>query len=59
MHEIFERVTIRNHKSFLPHGAIYKTTRDILSVADVWAFDTYTCRVYLCGWSCAAPVSAP
>ena len=24
MHEIFERVTIRNHKSFLPHLAIHK-----------------------------------
>ena len=39
MHEIFERITIRKHKSFLPHGAIYKMTRDILEVGDVWATD--------------------
>ena len=31
MHEIFERVTARNHKSFLLHGAIYKVSRDIFS----------------------------
>ena len=31
MHEIMERITIRNHKSFLPHGAIYKVSRDILN----------------------------
>lgn len=37
LHEVFERVTIRNHKSFLPHGAIFKSTRDILLVGDVWA----------------------
>lgn len=40
MHEIFERVTARNHKSFLVHGAIYKVSRDILQVSDVWAFST-------------------
>ena len=39
MHEIFERVTARNHKSFLLHGAIYKVSRDILMVGDVWATD--------------------
>ena len=39
MHEIMERVTIRNHKSFLVHGAIYKLSRDILRVGDVWATD--------------------
>ena len=39
MHEIIERVTIRNHKSFLFHGAIYKVSRDILKVGDVWATD--------------------
>lgn len=38
MHEIFERVTIRKHCSYLPHGAIYKVTRDILTVGDVMAF---------------------
>ena len=39
MHEIIERVTIRNHKSFLFHGAIYEVSRDILTVGDVWATD--------------------
>ena len=29
--EIFERLAIRKHGSFLPHGAIFKATRDILS----------------------------
>ena len=38
-HEILERVTIRNHKSFLPHGAIFKVTQDILEVGDIWAFN--------------------
>ena len=37
-HEAFERLTIRAHKSFLPHHAIFKVTRDILHVGDVWAF---------------------
>ena len=27
MHEAFEKVTINNHKSFLPHLAIYKVHR--------------------------------
>lgn len=40
MHEIFERVTIRNHKSFLPHAAIYKVSSDILRVGDVKQFNT-------------------
>ena len=40
MHEIFERVSVRHHKSYLPHGAIFKTTRDIMMVGDVWAVDT-------------------
>jgi hypothetical protein len=40
MHEAYERLSIRGHKSFYPHGAIYKTTRDILTVGDVWAFST-------------------
>ena len=38
MAEIFERVTIANHKSFLVHGCIYKCSRDILRVADVQAY---------------------
>jgi len=29
MGEIFERVSIRKHGSFLVHGAIFKVTRDI------------------------------
>eukprot|EP00965_Chrysotila_dentata_P208622 6184803-Pleurochrysis_carterae.AAC.5 len=37
--EVFERVSIRLHKSFLPHGAVFKVTRDILEVGDVWAVD--------------------
>eukprot|EP00327_Prymnesium_parvum_P016826 CAMPEP_0113273110 /NCGR_PEP_ID=MMETSP0008_2-20120614/23672_1 /TAXON_ID=97485 /ORGANISM="Prymnesium parvum" /LENGTH=812 /DNA_ID=CAMNT_0000122597 /DNA_START=26 /DNA_END=2463 /DNA_ORIENTATION=- /assembly_acc=CAM_ASM_000153 len=40
MHEIFERIAINNHGSYLPHGAIYKVSRDILRVGDVWAFGT-------------------
>ena len=37
MQEIFERVSIRAHGSFLPHGAVddVKTTRDIIRVAEV------------------------
>ena len=31
LHEITERISIRNHKSFLFHGAIYKVTRDIIN----------------------------
>ena len=38
MHGMFERLSIHNHKSFLIHGAVYKVTRDILNVGDVWAF---------------------
>ena len=37
MVEIYERVSIRNHKSFLPPAACYKVGRDILEVGDVWA----------------------
>ena len=37
MHEIYERIAIRNHKSFLLHGCIYKVSRDILQVGCVWA----------------------
>ena len=32
--EIYERLSINNHKSFMPHGAIYKVTKDILKVGD-------------------------
>ena len=38
LHEIYERVTIRNGKSFLPHAAWGKVVRDIIRVKDVWAF---------------------
>ena len=38
VHEIYERCSARNHKSFMPHGAIYKLTRDILTVGDIWAY---------------------
>ena len=37
MHEIFERATISNHKSFMVHGAIFKVTKDILKVGDPWS----------------------
>ena len=40
LQEICERLSIRNHKSFLFHGAVYKVTRDILKVGNVWAFGT-------------------
>ena len=36
---VFERVTIANHKSYLPHASIFKQTRDILTVGDIWAAD--------------------
>ena len=39
MHDAHERVSIYSHKSFLVHGAIYKVTRDILRIGDVWAVD--------------------
>ena len=38
MHEIYERCAIRKHGSFMPHGAIFKTTRDILKVGDIWRY---------------------
>ena len=37
MHEIYERISINNHGSYLPHGATFKVSRDILLVGDVWA----------------------
>ena len=39
MMEIFERVSIRSHGSFLIHGAVYKCTRDILTLGNPWAVD--------------------
>ena len=39
MFEIYERVTIRNSKSFMPHAAVFKMTQDILIVGDIWAVD--------------------
>jgi hypothetical protein len=39
MQEMFERVSLHHHGSFLPHGAVFKVTRDILEVGDVWAHD--------------------
>ena len=36
--EIYERCSIRAHKSFMPHGAVFKVTRDILWVGDIWAY---------------------
>ena len=39
MDEIFERTSIRNHGSYLIHGAIFKCTRDILRVGNPWAAD--------------------
>ena len=38
-HEIYERLGIRKHGSFLPHGAIFKMSRDILLIGDIWATD--------------------
>ena len=38
LHEIYERSSIRGHSSFMPHGAIFKITRDILKVGDIWAY---------------------
>ena len=35
--EIYERVTISNHKSFMPHGAVFKVTSDILKLGDTWS----------------------
>jgi hypothetical protein len=41
MQESFERIAAKNngYGSFLPHGAVFKVTRDILEVGDVWAHD--------------------
>lgn len=39
MQDMFERVSIYNHGSFLPHGAVFKVSRDILALGDVHAHD--------------------
>ena len=39
MQEMFERISIRKHGSFLAHGAVFKVTRDILEVGDPWSVD--------------------
>ena len=40
MHEAIERTTIHQCKSFLPHGCVFKISRDILTVADLHAYNT-------------------
>ena len=40
MQEIVERLSIRRHKSYLFHGAVFKVSCDILAVGDVTALDT-------------------
>ena len=40
MHEIYERCSIGKHGSFMPHGAIFKMTRDIIKVGDIWRYCT-------------------
>ena len=37
MHEMYERIGIRRHSSFLLHGAVFKCNRDILRIGDPWA----------------------
>ena len=39
MTEAYERVSICNHKSFLPHLAIFKVTKNIRDVGDVHAYN--------------------
>ena len=39
MMEAFERGSMCNHKSFLPHGAVFKVSQNILEVGDIWAVD--------------------
>ena len=59
MNEIFERVTIRKHKSYLMHAAIFKTTRDILRVGNVWAYDTSSLELQNADTKRVAASSAP
>ena len=66
MHEIYERCAIRKHGSFMPHGAIFKTTRDILKVDDIWQYcisalelqNAETKRVAKSGGSCRQQMSS-
>ena len=65
MMEIFERSSIRKHGSFMPHGAIFKTTRDIIKVGDIWRYclsalelqNAETKRVAKSGGSCRQKMS--
>ena len=38
MQEIFERSSIRKHGSYMPHAAVFKMTRDIIKVGDIWRY---------------------
>ena len=38
MRDMFERVSIHAHGSYLPHGAVFKVSRDILRFGDLMAF---------------------
>ena len=66
MHEIYERCATRKHGSFMPHGAIFKTTRDILKVGDIWRYcvsalelqNAETKRVAKTGGSCRQQMSS-
>jgi len=40
MHDMYERISVRYHKSFLVHAAIFKVSSNILDVGDVKAFST-------------------
>ena len=65
MHEIYERCAIGKHGSFMPHGAIFKTTRDIIKVGDIWRYclsalelqNAETKRVAKSGGSCRQQMS--
>ena len=65
MHEIYERASIYKHGSYMPHGAIFKLTRDILKVGDVFRFclsslelqNAETKRVAKSGGSCRKQTS--
>ena len=49
MNEMYERCSIGKHGSFMPHGAIFKTTRDILSsrseTSGAIASQLWSCRM--------------
>ena len=65
MHEIYERASIHKHGSYMPHGAIFKLTRDMLKVGDIWRFclsslelqNAETKRVAKSGGSCRKQMS--